>query len=517
MSSKKHRKKKGLPPRNSSPLVESEGCFFRLKEKEAGKRNFFGRYSFFFILGIIILVYFVHLYVADYQHRGRQTTMDEMVYTRLGFQLKNGEGYNTLQIYEEYLKAGHKLPTDFSRPLFKHPPFFSFLVSLSYTFQKKKASYPFQELYASASKVSNIMGCLLILLVFLIGGKSYDDSRVGFLAALLLVFDVNYLNCSQKVWMETTLAVMIWLSLYLLYKSMDQKWYFPLAGITVGLALLTKYTAVIVFPAVLTYAALYRRHVFHQYHFYIFLFVSILMFFPWIYANIHQYGGWRSLPEIFSRHGWVFNQIAPFIKVFVAVSIMIMATMILKSRCSFLREPMEKVASFIPGVFSGISCLVLVYLLIQSDFRQSLIKSFSWSGFPRSGWEMYMFNQEPRYFYFKQFLEYSPFYIFFFMALVVAPVKKQADKFLFITSAWMLVFASLWGSYQGRYILYLTPAAMLMTASILVLIWDRLMSINSFKWKMTGVSIYVLMIGYFLVKTGRVDYFHAINNNVAYY
>jgi len=472
-----------------------------------------------FYLPIVILIsiiaFSLHLHGADYSRRAGALTFDESLYARLGFQIKNNMGYGTEQIYNEQLKQGRKLPAYVNKPIFKHPPVFASLISASYyVFLPKKDNYQMAELYQSASKVSNIMGCLLIILVFIMGRKFFNE-RVGLLAAILLALDFNLWICSQKVWMETTMVFLMWLTLYILMKGIERKEFFYLAGFIGGLGMLTKYPAVLVFLTFFTYALIYERQIFKQKEFYLGLSITGLMMVPWFYVNYKHYGT-EFVDRILFSGGGYHEKIEAFTK-WTAAIIVIGGLMALFRK---LRERLfcglHAVQSKLPMAFSFFIVIFISWLVIQAPFRESIGKTLSWSGFPRNGWKMGMFTEDPWYFYIKQHVEYSPFYLFFLVALIRVPLGNKYDKLLFWASFWTLCFTMLWGNFQGRYALSFVPAAALLISRTLVDFYEWLRAKKTLPWQVAFYSSLVVL-SYFLIKTIRIDYIYALNGNSAYF
>lgn len=504
MGKKKHKK-------NRTPAVQESPVGEPLSANPL--RDFIDQYAIVAVFAICLVSFFIHTYASDFEHRARMTTVDEAVYSRLGLQLKNGESYNTIQMYNENLKAGRKLPEYFKDPLFKHPPMYPFLISMAYITLDKKPNYSFEELYKPAVTVSNLMGCLLIFLTFLMGRRFYDV-RVGLLAALIIAIDVNLLNCSQKVWMDSTLSAFFWLAIYLFHKGLEKPWFLILAGMGAGCALLTKYPAALVLVIFFSYIVLFERQVFKSGFLYMGLMMTGILFLPWANTVFETYG--KDLVSDGSFGSWKFSQVEPLFYAALSLGFVSLLSWLIKWKKPTLYQkivPSRHVCAIATSVVLG---LFLTFLCLQSDFRASLVTSLDWSGFPQTGWTMYSFNEEPRYFYLKHILEYSPYYIFFFAAFILGPLGKKEDALLLIVSFWTLIFASYFGSYQGRYILYFTPAAILLIGRVIFEIYDFLLQKKNAA-RISFASLFSLVLIYFYAKTLEVSILHAINNNVAYY
>lgn len=475
--------------------------------------NWLDQYAAVIVFVLVVTSFFVNLHSSDFERRKRITTVDESVYSRLGLQLKSGEAYNTILMYKENLKMGRQLPDYFKDPLFQHPPMFSFLISIAYAGLEKKSSYSTEELYALSSKVPNLMGCLLIVVVFLVGRRLYDV-RVGLLAALVLAVEVNFLNCAHKVWMETTLATFFWLALYFFHKGCEKKWFLLLAGAALGCAMLTKYPAVLVVLIWLSYAAAHERRLFRSAYLYGGFFIAGVIFLPWLLELVDIYG--EKLITGRSISAWDIRPLYVFIFVvgFSAMAAFILALLRWRSPQTFAR--LWQHTAQLNRAVAVLMLIFMAYLLWHADFRESLLVSLTWFGFPVTGWDISSISDEPKYYYIKQILKYSPVYIFFLIGLIRAPLGTKNDHYLLIAAFWTLLFTSFYGSYQGRYILYFTPAAILMASRIIVEIFDRILEEKSLL-RVGAASLFGVCLVYFLAKTLQVGIYHAITINVAYY
>ncbi|MCX5697411.1 MAG: glycosyltransferase family 39 protein [Candidatus Omnitrophica bacterium] len=130
----------------------------------------------------------------------------------------------------------------YDQPLFHHPPLFAYLLGL----------------------IKNIFGArweILIpilaavftsLVVFLIGKELYGEG-VGLLSSFFFSICPVALHASTKIWMDTLLGLFCVLSVYFAIKALKKEviiWYI-LSGVSLGLAMLTKCTALCIIPALL--------------------------------------------------------------------------------------------------------------------------------------------------------------------------------------------------------------------------------------------------------------------------
>jgi len=170
---------------------------------------------------------------------------------------------------------------------------------------EQKDAYSLKELYRYASKVSNVMGCLLIVLIYFMG-KHFFNYKIGLLASFLASIEFNLWCCSQKVWMETTAALFFWLTFYLLVLATKNKYYFYLAALSGAAAMLTKYPVILLYFIFFIYALFHERHIFKRKEIYLSLLISVSLFLPWLFYNMHYYGSDALNMMIF--HGGGYSQ-----------------------------------------------------------------------------------------------------------------------------------------------------------------------------------------------------------------
>lgn len=470
-----------------------------------------------FVIIMCIVMFFMLIHGSDYNRRETAMTFDEGVYLRLGFNLKNGEPYNTQKMYEEKNRA-QILPAYFNRPVFKHPPLYPWLVSMSYTLLEEKSAYSYEELYTAASKVSNVMGCLLVLLGFMFTKKLYGFPA-GLLAAFLLAIDLNVTLSSQKVWMESTLSFFMFSTLYLLYKACEEhKGYFYPAGIVFGFALLTKYTAVLVAPILVTYILIYHRAVFKQKELYFFFGLAGLVILPWVVHNAKVYGLEAFKMMILGQTAGPVKMayFAGFAAVFMlAVLAALFMKKIIRSGKDGKTEKQDD-QFLLAKIAVGATGLFIAYLFMQKPFLASILKTLNWSEVPTAGWDMTLYKQEPWYFYFKQQIEYSPVYLFLLAAFLRAPFGQKQDVFLYLSCFWILLFTTVWGNFQGRYVLsFVTPAVILISSTVILIFNFLLKQKNAAGF--IGAGFAFLLMTYFILKALKVYQAIALNDNVAYF
>ncbi|MFA5089122.1 MAG: glycosyltransferase family 39 protein, partial [Candidatus Omnitrophota bacterium] len=234
------------------------------------------------VLGFLMLLAFsIRL---DNFRKSEWQTIDEIVYYRLGSQItRNLADYHTIPYARELMARGRDLPEYFTRPLFKHPPLFSFLISLSIRF--------FGDNLESALYPSLFLGVLMIPLIYLLGLSIYDH-RVGLLGALFVSLDPVSIICSQKVWMDTTVSFFMVLAVFLFIRGLKsgRDGFFVLSGLASGLAAATKYPGILATLCVVAYALIYRRDLFRNKGFFLGLGMPVVVLLPWFFWNYQIYG-----------------------------------------------------------------------------------------------------------------------------------------------------------------------------------------------------------------------------------
>jgi len=159
----------------------------------------------FLMLGLLtISAFFIRL--ENYKNTTKRS-IDEMVYFHMARQmLVDPLDYNTISYGEDLAARGRSLPQYFFQPLFKHPPLFTYFLVFCLKI--------FGNSIISAGYVSLFFGSLMIPLAFFIGSQIFGK-KVGLLSAFFVWLDPVVIITSQKIWLDTTLAFFIGLSILL--------------------------------------------------------------------------------------------------------------------------------------------------------------------------------------------------------------------------------------------------------------------------------------------------------------
>ncbi|MCX6245106.1 MAG: glycosyltransferase family 39 protein [Bacteroidetes bacterium] len=171
---------------------------------------------------------------------------------------------------------------------FDHPPMVGWVIQL-FTLNL----YFDHEFFLRLASV--VFGTINTWLIFLIG-RRIKDSLTGFYAALLFTASIYCFIIAGTFIMPDTPQVLFWLlSLWLLTDCLPDKDLTKssrirllLAGVTVGLALLSKYHSVFLLLGVFLYMLLYNRKWFRAKETYLAFLIAIALFLPVILWNYHN-------------------------------------------------------------------------------------------------------------------------------------------------------------------------------------------------------------------------------------
>jgi len=443
----------------------------------------------------------------------KRFTVDEAVYCTLAVQLKNNFPAYHIIPYAELLQESRSksLAAYMFQPLFKHPPFFSFAISLSMRI--------FGENDQSAVIVSILFGVMMIPLTYFLG-KEFFGKEIGLLAAFFLWLDPVNIMSSQKIWMDSTLSFLMLFSVYLfvLAKNSRKNVYLFLSGLVIGCAVLTKYTAIFALVSLLVYEILDSperklgvRKVLGS-----LAGIPFLMMIPWGIWNYQIYGS-GFLTETLGHGHKVFSSSRGE----VLVAALIIGVIVFCIR-KMIGGPSQEIDegensdeedrfSSVRKIFVYLFCLIFIWKL-----SGSVLKSLDLCAIPRTTWQAGYF-QNPL-FYFKQLTEYSFLYFFSFIAFFI-PSEKRTQKALVLPlfAAMVLIFFMFWGAYQSRYILSVTPVLLILSLQFLKEIIEAVLRKCS---KTSGLFLSAgvfLFFAYIVVKMNYVNYLVSVTNDMCYF
>lgn len=451
-----------------------------------------------FLPSLLLVVMLAVIVFKPQGFSSRETySVDEILYDFMANQMTvNIADYSAHKYYDLNLSQGRELPSYFKKPLFKHPPMYTLLLTLPKRFGLRTVN--------EANYFSFYLSCLLIPLVFFMARQLYDN-RVAFLSFLFLAIEPVYWMCSLRLWMECHLIIFMYLALFMFVLGWKNGNYYILSGVFIGCAMLTKYPGGLVVPVILVYAAVCKPELFRDPKFYAMFVTAFLVFSPWILWNIRVYGdiltnlqfhadipvrkrmlhslmGWRSLILLVSG-----------------------AILWFASYKGYIHKAAVKLGSVKVMVIAAAS-LFLIFLLSLKGVRGALIESLLLTRFPPVSADFpSIFGKEPWFFYIGQLLKMSPVFILAYAAVFFMGSGSDQDRLLLITAFFVLAFYIKWGNYQSRYIAAAIPALMILAARMFIWLWDESQKLANAAWKKSAGWAVLCVLSYFALKTILVD------------
>lgn len=434
-------------------------------------------------------------------------SIDEVVYFRLGLQLKkDSTHYNTLAVKEWLPHIERELPAYFHQPLFKHPPlFFYFLATSFHLLGDDRNAAP-----NAAGSVSILFGVLLIPLVYQLGTLLFNRT-VGLLSAFFLYTDPVSIFSSQKVWMDSTLAFFTVLTVYFFIYALKFKkdFFFILSGIASGLAVLVKYPGALAGMSIFIYVITYQRPLLKNKTVLLGFILPLIMLIPWAYWNYTVYGR-VSFGEFLRAHNLWTRYIA--VLFFLGSIFMIFlgswGTRVLSK---------TRLAGFLSRekIFMVIKAAVVI--LFCWYFREPIFLGWQLSDkLPAVSLYQGLFDNVRRTFYLDKLMEFSFLYFFAFLSFFWHPYWKNQYVAL---SMWItliiFVFYTLWGGFQSRYILAAIPFLIILASATLQQVYVRLWHHPHLFIRLLGRTFLIVSI---LVILGRAQYINFnLSNDTAYF
>jgi len=469
------------------------------------------------ILIIIVIIGFVLINLGF--HKPHMFTFDEDVYERLGSQLKeNPLNYDPRLVkvkIQKYFPSEHNIPAYMDEPLFKHPPFFPWLLSLSSFVNLTPYSY------MPAIRVPIFLGILNIAMIFFFAKRLYDY-RVGLLAAFFLAIDPIHWLCSEKIWMETTLTLFMFLALFLFFLGWKQNRYLLLSGLFCGLAMLTKYTGIITPISIFLFALVYKEELLFKKNFWFIFVIALAVFSPWLFWNYQVYGT-NFLNKMLNvqTDGKAFSVLYTYSVPIILLTLIIVLLSVLRLiNHKFAPSIRENTNTFfkvtvIKFIIPTVIIAGFITMFLYPSFRLAFKNMWSYNHLPSSGWKWLMFAKAPWNFYFSRLLELSPIYLFSFLAMILFSFKNNQNDSLLIFSAFLMMpLIIFWGYYESRYVLPIVPIFLILASRLQIWIWDRLkVKTKSLKIKISRF-VFLGMVGYSIVKTLIVSIHLALPNAI---
>ncbi len=151
---------------------------------------------------------------------------------------------------------------------------------------------------------SALLGVASVYLIFLLGSLLFTASA-GLISASLLSVTLNHIYISRVGMQESFVIFFLLLASYLFLRAVREGRSFIPLGITLGLALLTKYNAFILFPIFGTFLLLYHREAFRRKDLWLALSLAVVIFSPVIIYNVMLY---KTVGHFDFQFSYVFGQ-----------------------------------------------------------------------------------------------------------------------------------------------------------------------------------------------------------------
>ncbi len=377
------------------------------------------------------------------------------------------------------------IPDFMKKPLFKHPPLFTALLTPICTqFTESQ--------FSRALWVPMLSGALMIMTVFLFAYRLWG-LPTGFFACLLLMFDPFLWTLNARLLMDSTLAFLICACLALFILNRRELKYWPYCGLLAGLALLTKYTGALPLIIILAHALIYDGTLFFKRRFYLIYVLALLVFSPWLAWNFKIYGA-DMLHEMIWVHAWT-KQVAfaNFFMMLVPIGFVLFLYQIFKTK---------RIHS---SLMSYILALIVLGFLLHPDTFSRLGPLLSWNALPVHGENLKFMLAQPWNFYWTQWLSASPFYLAGFLGMVFAFCRGDAaDRLVALTAFIIIVSMQMVGQYETRYVLPAVPFLMILAARLIVILAGKVTRVRSCALRWAGASAGSFVLAYSAAKTIKV-------------
>jgi len=459
------------------------------------------------LIGIVLVLLTVSAFVIRLENfrRADSSAIDEVVFFRMALQMtRDLSAYHTMPYGKDLAATGRELPQYFFDPIFKHPPVFTLLATASMRI--------FGPTMLSVEYVSLASAVLMIPLVYWLSAMVFGRIA-GLLSAFLLWLDPVHIITSQKAWMDSTVSFfpLLAAALFVYGLKNNRDLYFILSGIAGGLAVNTKYTGALITVVFILFALLYRRDLFKRPAFNISLLLPFFLLLPWFFWNCQVYG-WKILSRDndINDTGYLLTLLGDF-RLWGGGLVVVLGTILfLRLRRSGYEPSIPKTLPF-ANIFLFVAFAVIF-------LQQAIMHSLQFTYLPKTSWAQGLFSGEPTWFYFERLIEYSFFYFFAFAALFIHDETVPHEAAVLRLSAGLfMVFFIAWGNYQSRYIFPAVPFLLILAAAMIQKIYSKLSSFDGFLPRTTSVFLFLLFIGYAVLKITYINEHVSFPHDFCYY
>lgn len=149
-----------------------------------------------------------------------------------------------------------------------------------------------------------LFGLGSVLLLYAITRRFFGRTA-ALLAAAIAALDVNHVFVSRVGLQESELIFLMLLSVWFFFKALEKPRFFLALGFSFGLAMLTKYSAIVMAPAFLVWLLLFRRACFKTWRIWAGIAIALALFSPVIIYNIEMQ---RAVGHFDLQFSYVFGQ-----------------------------------------------------------------------------------------------------------------------------------------------------------------------------------------------------------------
>ena len=458
--------------------------------------------------GLIVILTVLCFVVRFQNYKAHLTThrvtVDENVYFSIAKQLQQDPTAFNARAYVRWNKNPEHLVDYMSAPLFKHPPVFFYLLAGSLRL--------FGDGDFAVILTSLLFGCLIIPVAFLLGRLAHGRAT-GLLAAALVALDPVMTICSQKVWLETTLVFFVVLSAYLYLKGFQsgRTVYFYSGGISLGLAALTKYPGILTIVPVWLFGMTDHKKAGQQRSFFMSLVIPLVMLVPWMGWNLKVYG-WSFFYEAARVHGFLLKMPGQvFIPIFLAGALGVWCFL------KFGKGRGQGVAVWLRKNDEVLKYLFLALLVLA--VAPAIAKVARVSDMPQTTWERGgLSRNDGVLFYIRKLVEFSAFYILAYVALLtntrplsgcLGSIKSHAVVYL--------LFYSLYGNHQSRYVLMAVPFLLILGAALWLDLYQAAGRLQDQRkaWAVSALLLFFLVAA--ISKTMLINVSVSFPNDMCYF
>ncbi|HNX91293.1 MAG TPA: glycosyltransferase family 39 protein [Candidatus Omnitrophota bacterium] len=391
-------------------------------------------------------------------------------------------------------------------PLFKHPPLFSYLVAIS---QKMTSGN------AISGKYMTLFFRLGLIVVVFFSCKAIWGSWWGILAAFFTGIEPVYTFCSQKIWIEGPCTFFIYLGIFfaILWQTSGRDRHLIISAVSLGLALLCKYSAV---PGVIAACAflMLSGKMKDKTRFLAYCALPFAVFSPWLIWNYAVFGP-AFIQKIIGLNTSAVSGIGPssgYIAGLVGGAatavIAIIAVYFLrhKKQAAYPNEIYEKYFKYLKNALGIFAALILAFSI------GNIVNALNIRWYPPVSSSMHMYDNKPVIFAFSHLIEISPLYILSFCSLFFLKDRKNAINVFLLLIAVTFVLFGKYASGEIRYITIATPAFMILAVYT---IKEMVSYITSQNEKTRGYVIFLLVffLAYAVIKTIGFDLSYIIRND----